>query len=115
MYFGNWKNREEMISEFVSYRAEDGTRKSAFDGAEILIASYVTGSWEGDGYVLMRKEGQLLELEGGHCSCYGMEDVWPPQATTVEALKKRKVPMWRDEDEDVRKFQAAWKDLVSAL
>ena len=35
------------------------------------------------------KNGQLYEVNGGHCSCYGLEDQWHPEETNLEAIKFR--------------------------
>lgn len=60
-----------------------------FKGVEILLASYGTGEYEGSAFVLFRRDGQLYEVNGSHCSCYGLENQWDPELTTVEALRHR--------------------------
>lgn len=60
-----------------------------FKGVEILLASYSTGNWSGDAFVLFRKDGELFEVNGSHCSCYGLEGQWEPEPTTVAALRHR--------------------------
>lgn len=60
-----------------------------FDGVEILLAYYTYECYSGDAYVLFRKEGKLFDVEGGHCSCYGLEGQWSPEETTIEALEHR--------------------------
>lgn len=60
-----------------------------FKGVEILLASYGTGGYEGIDFVLFRRDGQLYEVNGSHCSCYGLEHQWDPELTTVEALRHR--------------------------
>ena len=56
------------------------------DGVEVLLAAYSYADYEGQAYVLFRKEGQLFEVHGGHCSCYGLEGQWDPQAVTKNDL-----------------------------
>lgn len=63
--------------------------KDALDGAEVLLAWYGYGDYDGASFVLYRKDGKLWEVNGGHCSCYGLEGQWDPEETTVEALRKR--------------------------
>ena len=60
-----------------------------FKGVEILLASYPTEEYEGSAFVLFRRDGQLYEVNGSHCSCYGLENQWDPELTTVEALRHR--------------------------
>ena len=31
----------------------------------------------------------MWEVNGAHCSCYGLEGQWEPEETTVEALRYR--------------------------
>lgn len=63
--------------------------KSALDGVEILYAEYDYEDYSGSAWVLFRKDGKLYEVNGGHCSCYGLEDQWEPTLTTVKALLMR--------------------------
>lgn len=59
------------------------------DGCEVLYASYELPDYEGDAFVVFRKDGQLYEVNGGHCSCYGLEEQWQPEETSVEAIMMR--------------------------
>jgi hypothetical protein len=36
--------------------------------------------------VIYEKDGQLYEVHGGHCSCYGLEGQWSPEETSKEYL-----------------------------
>lgn len=63
--------------------------KPQFKDVEILLASYGTPSYEGYAFVLFRRDGKLWEVNGSHCSCYGLEDQWEPEETTAEALLHR--------------------------
>lgn len=42
--------------------------------------------------VAYRLDGKLYEVNGGHCSCYGLEGQWEPAETSVAALKMRGRP-----------------------
>lgn len=61
---------------------------------EILIAYQSEGNWgcDSSGWFLLRLRatGALFEVSGSHCSCYGFEDQFSPEATTVEYLKSDK-------------------------
>ena len=59
------------------------------EGCEILYANYSSGCYEGCALVVFKKEGLLYEVNGSHCSCYGLENQWDPEITTKEALLAR--------------------------
>lgn len=74
------------------YREEDSApveEKPQFAGFEVLFGSYSYENYSGDAFVLARKDGKLYEVNGGHCSCYGLEGQWEPEETTVQALMVR--------------------------
>ena len=62
-----------------------------------MLASYTYENYSGDAFVLFRKNGKLYEVNGSHCSCYGLgeesiggsESQWQPEETTIESLKHR--------------------------
>lgn len=62
---------------------------SVLDGCDVLLAAYTYEDYSGDAFVLFRKDGILFEVNGGHCSCYGLEGQWEPEETTTECLLKR--------------------------
>lgn len=55
----------------------------------ILIAVYTYECYSGKAFVLFERDGKLFEVNGSHCSCYGLEDAWSPEETTWEALLMR--------------------------
>ena len=64
---------------------------TTLDGCEVLLAYYHVGSWgcDSSAFVLYKKDGALFEVNASHCSCYGLENQWEPEGTTVEALAHR--------------------------
>ena len=56
-------------------------------GAKILFAEYYTGNYEGSAFVLFSRHGKLYEVHGSHCSCYGLENQWNEEETSVESLE----------------------------
>jgi len=59
------------------------------------VAAYESvGSWgcDSSGWFLIqnRETGELFEVHGSHCSCYGFEDQFKPEPTTLEYLKSEK-------------------------
>jgi hypothetical protein len=62
---------------------------SVLEGCEVLLASYNQECYEGSAFVLYRKDGKLYEVNGSHCSCFGLEGQWEPEETSIDALRKR--------------------------
>ena len=62
---------------------------SKYEGVNILLAYYDYGDYSGNAFVLFKRGGQYFEVNGGHCSCYGLEGQWSPEETTLEALEHR--------------------------
>lgn len=81
MYYGKFENLEDICREFS---LENGALK----GCTILFAAY-DGEYECDALVVFRQNRKLYEVNGSHCSCYGLEDQWDPELTSVEALRHR--------------------------
>ncbi len=79
VYYDCFESREEMMQQFC-------ISEEQLEGVDILYASYDMPPYEGYAHVIFRKEGKLYEVNGSHCSCYGLEEQWEPEETTVEAL-----------------------------
>lgn len=96
-YFGSWDNYEGMRNSwfdskynYITEKDEQETPPADFPTDEqILFASYGGASYEGDATVIFERDGKLFENHGSHCSCYGLEDQWAPEATTAAALVMR--------------------------
>mgnify|MGYP000217434116 CR=1 FL=1 len=82
-----YKNKNMWLSK----KAEMKTLLDSWEPIHILLASYGTGSYEGDTFVLFERDGKLFEVNGSHCSCYGLENQFDPEETSLEALKHRLV------------------------
>ena len=93
-YFGNFTDRESVAREFSRNKYNDAfTIPVDFPtDEELLLASYETPGYDGMAFVLFQRDGQLFEVHGSHCSCYGLENQWNPEATTWEALAMRPRP-----------------------
>lgn len=72
--------------EVAEWFCEDVT---VLEGAKILYAVYDQGCYEGSAFVLFSRDGKLYEVNGSHCSCYGLETQFDPEETSVEALEHR--------------------------
>ncbi len=92
-YFCNWSSREDVIRDFIDY---DGLNVPAdFPTAkEILFAAYETDN-DGWAIVVYERKGVLYEVNGSHCSCYGLREPdgngWHPERTTKRALAIRNI------------------------
>lgn len=53
---------------------------------EVLYASYTYENYSGSADVLYRKGRKYYYVNGGHCSCYGLEDQWSPTEYTKRQL-----------------------------
>lgn len=102
MYLNDWSKSKEvgMCSDFQ-------IEESALDGLNILLATYTYEDYSGDAFVLFEKGGKLFEVNGGHCSCYGLEGQWGPEETTSEALLAR---LWYGHDDS---FQSILERVIS--
>lgn len=87
--FGAWDADETQHGTAEDVLKEFDAPATALDGAELLLAWYGTGSYDGNAFVLYKKDGKLFEVNGGHCSCHGLEEQWEPEETTWEALAMR--------------------------
>ncbi len=55
----------------------------------IILADYTYVAYSGSSYVLFEGiDGKLYEVYGSHCSCYGLEDQWSIEETTVESFQE---------------------------
>lgn len=84
IYLNDWRD----CSSEVVFNDFD-TALSDREGVDIVFATYTYEDYTGDAFVLFVKEGVLYEVNGGHCSCYGLEGQWEPEETTLEALSVR--------------------------
>jgi hypothetical protein len=99
-YFGNFSSREDVAREFGQTTDRWGDNEAVYDTfpteEQILFAVYDTPDYDGYGFVLLKIDGVLYEVHGSHCSCYGLEDQWELEETTIEALRMRPRDSYRD-------------------
>lgn len=82
MFLENFDNKDDVAHQFA-LNAED------LKGVKILFAVYNCGDYEGQAFVVFRKNRKLYEVNGSHCSCYGLEGQFEPEETNVKALTHR--------------------------
>ena len=59
-------------------------------GVNVIYGNYGSYSYDGDAMVVFEKDGKLYQVEGSHCSCYGLEGQWIPTETNLMALRAYK-------------------------
>lgn len=72
---------------------------------EVLIARNDDLDYAGRCWIVLRRksDGAIMEASGSHCSCYGFEDQWSPQASSFVYLLSDNCPEThdhRDGDDD---------------
>lgn len=72
-----WRERKDQMSKAIM----------AYAGIHVLLGYYTYESYSGSAFVLFEQDGKLYTVEGGHCSCYGLEGQWDPVETTIDALR----------------------------
>ena len=60
-----------------------------YENTKILFATYGNAAYEGDAWVLFSENNELFEVNGEHCSCYGLEGQWEKEPVVLEELKNR--------------------------
>lgn len=89
VYLHDWSESKRfgVIGDF-----EGSSTKGALDkhkDEKILFATYTYACYSGDAWVLFEKGGNLFEVNGSHCSCYGLEDQWAPEEVSLKQLENR--------------------------
>jgi hypothetical protein len=82
IYYGSFSCIDDVINDFQISDKE-------LEGCEIIFAEYDQPDYEGYAHIIFRKGGKLYEVNGSHCSCYGLEGQWVPEETLLEALMFR--------------------------
>lgn len=70
-----------------------------YKAINMLFASYGCANYSGDAWVLFEQDGKLYEVNGGHCSCYGLEGQWEPEEVELNELQNRLVKGTFGEDD----------------
>lgn len=87
----------------------------------ILLAYESVGSWGCDSssfFLFKDSSGRLYELHGSHCSCYGFENQFTLEETTIEALRLREEKghfFTGGYDEDKENNELKVKELINEL
>lgn len=74
---------------FYKMKREMDEAVKRYEDINILFASYGEDNYSGDAWVLFEKENKLYEVNGSHCSCYGLEGQWDPEEVSLIELENR--------------------------
>lgn len=108
-----------ILREFSAYSDDPDVRcyKDLRD-SDLFFAVYSCESYEGSAIIVFGKrkwnqttrknEYTLYRVNGGHCSCYGLEGQWKPEPTIVEQLVKESPYSWNIEESDEFKAFKNW-------
>lgn len=92
IYFDGFSNWGDVSSNFTGGWDEKAS-KAIPEPEEVLLAAYAQEAYEGDAFVIYRDGDKYFVVEGGHCSCYGLENQWKPEEYSLPllyaALEKR--------------------------
>lgn len=89
VFMKNWKCKNDVFESFGIESDED---------VNILFAYYSYEDYYGLAFVLVEKSGQLYEVHGSHCSCYGLDEEdadgsvnsqWDMEETNLEVLEHK--------------------------
>jgi len=111
VFLNIWSHKIDVISDFEDaylsyeeyikkplYMNEDSWIKNKqetdkaiekYKDINILFASYEYENYSGDAWVLFEQDGKLYEVNGSHCSCYGLEGQWEPEQVSLKELEHR--------------------------
>lgn len=82
--YDGFSDKQDIIYQF------DIKDPTVLQDAIILMAIYETEWYQGDAFILYIEDGKLYEINGLHCSCYGLEDQWYPDEVLLEELAKNR-------------------------
>lgn len=87
VYLGNFEDWNDVQREFNTNEPEP---------KEVIYANYDMGGYDGSAFVVYRNGRKYYLVQGGHCSCYGLEDQWNPEEYSkkilVAALERMNYP-----------------------
>jgi hypothetical protein len=89
VFFDQFDSVEDVLSQF-------SITKSDLKGCEVVFAYYTYEDYSGDALVILRDphDGKFYEVNGGHCSCYGLEGQWEMEETTMDVMMQRSTPFF---------------------
>ncbi len=110
----------EIKEHLIEYYSGDGISKDRIrkelEGLTILIAYESVGSWGCDSsawFLLEDVNGNLFEVSGSHCSCYGFEGQWELEPSNLSYLTSPNFQLYTGGyDDDANKHRNMVKDYL---
>jgi hypothetical protein len=81
--------KENIFGYFLGGEYSPGNKPEDFEGFEPLFSRYGGRDYEGDYWGLFHKDDKLYEVNGSHCSCYGLEGQFDPEEVLLIELVNR--------------------------
>jgi hypothetical protein len=96
-YINGFEDAADILRQFEAEDEPDAT---------LLYAVYDQPDWEGYALVVYELNDELYEVEGNHCSCFGLEYQWWPLKVSPAYLANRKLTFCSyDDAQDREAFQ----------
>jgi hypothetical protein len=93
VYLEIWNDKDDVMKDFeqLNYSLQSVNKNilERWKKIKILFAFYEYADYSGNAWVLFLQDGKLYEVNGGHCSCYGLEGQWDPEPTTLKDIAFR--------------------------
>ena len=94
VFLNDFDSKDNVIREFAGERwGWDEEKEDYFiethKNTNILFASYGCANYSGDAWVLFEQNGELYEVNGNHCSCFGLEGQWDSEKVSLKELEHR--------------------------
>lgn len=88
-YLHDFSSKKAVAEAFYKEGSDWAKIPVDLSDCKILLVSYSVDNYTGNAFVLFEKDGNLYEVNGCHCSCYGLEGQWEPEETSLASLKHR--------------------------
>lgn len=86
MYNGEFDKWEDVRIAFSERYGEPAPEVPEQEPPGLIVADYDIDGYEGDAGILWKDGDGYKYVQGSHCSCYGLEGQWEPEAYTEEQL-----------------------------
>lgn len=100
-----------MSAQFSGHSYDRPEKPAIKEPTEVIFAGYTYEDYSGDAFVVYRDGRKFYTVEGGHCSCYGLEGQWDPIPYTLKQL----IASFEKRDQSWGLFGAVSKELIKTL
>lgn len=95
-YRDDWEGKDwsAVAEDFSEYSGRERAATLIPEPEQVILAAYTYEDYSGDAWVVYRQGTKFYEVNGGHCSCYGLEGQFDPEeyadAQTFLAVLERR-------------------------